>query len=250
VKVTRHSNYLSQLRKEINIATKEAGISEEDGLDLIDEYFVRFRELLQDARMPTVAVPELGVFRSTFYNLSKTLKRQIKFFKKGTFPRYRLVYDIKRWWKLYKKAVQAKYGKDDNLACRWNEVDPQELEDSWIEGIKTDLPDNYFKLEEDEWLKWLFSEPRFESSIAEKLWVSIVYNSTISRRRSLYNTWFGEERFNIKKGKSGPTPERDREALRIGRELVDYGNSFVDRVGYNTKNKSAEELRSRGKNKK
>ena len=126
----------------------------------------------------------------------------------------------------------------------------QELEDSWIEGIKTDLPDNYFKLEEDEWLKWLFSEPRFESSIAEKLWVSIVYNSTISRRRSLYNTWFGEERFNIKKGKSGPTPERDREALRIGRELVDYGNSFVDRVGYNTKNKSAEELRSRGKNKK
>ncbi len=241
---------MNQLRKEINIASKEAGISEDEGLELIDEYFVRFRELLQDARMPTVSVPGLGVFKSTFYNLSRTLKRQINFYRKGTFPKYRLVYDIKRWWKLYKKAVSAKYGKDDGLACKWNNIDPKELEDSWVTGIKTNLPYNYFKLEEDEWLKWLFSEPRFESSIAEKLWVSIVYNSTISRRRSLYDTWFGEERLNIKKGKSGPTPERDREALRIGRELVEYGNQFVNRIGYNTKNKTAEELVIRGKSKK
>lgn len=182
-KPKRHSNYLKLLEEEISIAAEKAGIDLELGKDLIDEFFQRFKTLIQDPRVPTVSLPKIGYFRASYYQISRRILYRLYYYKLGSYPRYLVSQVISKYWKVYKRMVEQKFNKgvDKTVSVKWNNIDPGQFKIDNFEGLCTKLPEKYLTLSLDEWTEWIFSEARYTISAAPIEKAAALYNSAIRR---------------------------------------------------------------------
>lgn len=99
------------LEDEIKIACKVSGIDYKDAPEEFENFFRHVKILMEDERLPSVCLAELGTFKSTQASILtavKRLKNQIRF---GNISRQYYKYFISKIWYPYKRIVDYKKGK-------------------------------------------------------------------------------------------------------------------------------------------
>ena len=180
-----NKSWIKRLEPIIQQACDKVGITLEEGNDIIDEYIILLRNVLEDPRMISVFVPTLGAFKIELGPLRNRIKRSMIYHKKGSTPLYVVQGVIKKYWKIYKRKISEKYNSCAKTCRHWNSLSPEEVKNFDKSDLFTKLPDNYYKLDYSSWLKFIRSKPRFGKDERRLKAVIPVINSLIGRLRKI-----------------------------------------------------------------
>lgn len=176
----RNSNYLVHLESLIFEAADRAGIEKELAKELIDEFFVTLQTFLSDPRMPKVYIKYFGYFEVPYTSIARLIRIKIRKFRKGTYPRSRMMQGIKRLWPIYKRKQRERKRNKVDLK-KWNELSPKKFLTEVNTGFYTELPENYYKMPYREWINFLKTESRFGTQTSKNRKLSVLYNSLRGR---------------------------------------------------------------------
>lgn len=221
----KNKGYLKHLEPLIKEACEKSGIDLEEGKELVDEYIILVRNVLEDPRLIPMIIPNLGTMRAELNALRNRIKRTLLYSKKGSVPWYITKGKIKKYWKIYKRKVAERYSRLGGPSIKtevinyWNNLSPDYLRDLDKVDLKTDLPDSYYDMDHKEWLDFLRQEPRFGLSQVIIQRVVMVYNSLIGRLTYYDKIHFDEDTlpakgFSIPRG-SGRLPIKLEERLPL-----------------------------------
>lgn len=131
--VRKNSPYEKQTEPQIQAAADSIGITKEQGMKILDHFFLTFREFLSDERMPTIFFPGFGLFRPTIGSIRRALRISFRLFKENKMPREIAVYRVRKFWPIRKRLIYEK--NSENTTRDWYRVPT-----NWTEhAIKEDL---------------------------------------------------------------------------------------------------------------
>lgn len=108
--VKRNSNYLKQTENELKIAADKAGISIEEGQELLDDFFKIIRDFLNDERMPSFHIPYVGRFNATLGSIRRSLRLTFRMFRDGRIIKDIAIYRVKKFWPIRQRLIKEKLG--------------------------------------------------------------------------------------------------------------------------------------------
>lgn len=212
----KNKGYLKHLEPLIEQACEVSGISLEEGIELVDEYIILVRNVLEDPRLIPISIPTLGIMKSELNALRNRIKRTIFHARAGTTPFFVTRGKIKKYWDIYKRKAKERFSKrgrtrlEKGEADRWNSINPEDLKNLDKVDLFTKLPDNYFQIDHKQWLEFVRSEARFGKHVNIIQRVVMVTNPLIGRLRYYDKIYFDENTlpakgFSVPKG-SGRLP--------------------------------------------
>lgn len=110
--VRKNSNYQQQTINQIRIAAEKAGISLEQGTELIDDYFYIIRTFLNDERMPAVYLPIIGKLSPTLGSIRRSVVLTLKLYKTDKITKDIALYRIKKFWPIRRRLINEKNLKE------------------------------------------------------------------------------------------------------------------------------------------
>lgn len=105
------SIFLKSFDEDIKIACKASGIDIKDVPEEVDKFFTHVRVLIEDERLPDVALAELGTFKSTPSSVRRTLSLYKMQHKIGNISKDFYKYVVSKYWHPYKRLVDYRFGK-------------------------------------------------------------------------------------------------------------------------------------------
>ena len=105
------SIFLNSFESELKVACAASGIEIEDVEEEVDSFFRHIRLLLEDERLPDVALAELGTFKSTPTTIRGAIGRYKAQYNIGNISKDFYKYIISKYWYAYKRIVDYKHGK-------------------------------------------------------------------------------------------------------------------------------------------
>jgi hypothetical protein len=148
VNVRRNSNYQQQTLEQINNAADTAGITREQGLELVDDYFYIMRSFLNDERMPAFYLPYMGKITPTLGSIRRSVGLTLKLYKTDKITKDIALYRIKKFWPIRRRLLNEQSNKETfkywiNIPAAWQKEGIKELYDKAYEwyskGGKTEF---------------------------------------------------------------------------------------------------------------
>jgi len=110
--VRKNSNYQQQTIDQIRYASKSAGIPEEIGTELIDDYFYIMRSFLNDERMPAFMLPHFGKITPTLGSIRRSVSLTLKLYKTDKITKDIALYRIKKFWPIRRRLMNELQNKE------------------------------------------------------------------------------------------------------------------------------------------
>lgn len=121
--MAKSTNYLKSLNDVLKEVSEKHEISIEDLKDLLDHFFKTFKYFIEDPRMPTIKITNLGTFKPNLSKINYHIRRQILRFKKSGGNADRLKIKIKKLWPIRDRLIAESKGKITWLEWRNKKLD-------------------------------------------------------------------------------------------------------------------------------
>lgn len=82
-KKARSNKFIKPVQESFDKTCKEFDIRAEDMEDILDSFFTTFKNTLEDPRLPTIRITNLGTFKTTIPKLNFYIKSAISRYRKG-----------------------------------------------------------------------------------------------------------------------------------------------------------------------
>ena len=144
--VRRNSNYQQVTLDQIKIASEKSGITAEQGVDLVDDYFYIMRTFLNDERLPAFQMPIIGKITPTLGSIRRSISLTLKLYKTDKITYDIALYRIKKFWPIRRRLINENRLKETfkfwiNIPEAWQKVAIKDLYEkafSWYsKGGKT-----------------------------------------------------------------------------------------------------------------
>ncbi len=145
--VRKTSPYLKQTEPELIKAAEAAGITLEEGKELIDTFFKIIKHFLNDERIPTIYVPYIGKLSATLGSIRRSFGVSFKLLRNGALPEKLIKYRIKKFWPIRDRLIKEKLGQPQHHF--WRDI-PRE----WYKESMTTLYDEVDKFYKEEKVAW------------------------------------------------------------------------------------------------
>jgi hypothetical protein len=110
--VRKNSNYQQQTIDQIREASILAGLSEDQGIELIDNYFHIVRTFLNDERMPSFMLPYMGKITPTLGSIRRSVGLTLKLYKTDKITKDIALYRIKKFWPIRRRLLKEAENKE------------------------------------------------------------------------------------------------------------------------------------------
>lgn len=143
--VRKNSNYIVYLKKEIEIAAKEAGVDYATACDILDNFFLSLRVFLADPRLPTIRIGRFGYFQTTLGGIRKYIMSAINSYRREpTLERRSILFDkLSKVWKVRNRILNARKKLSDGVD--WNKLDPSTYQEDEAKRIFADKYKKYYE---------------------------------------------------------------------------------------------------------
>jgi hypothetical protein len=116
--VRKTSPYLKQTEPELIAAAEAAGLTIEQGKDILEKFFSYIKLFLSDERMPTIYVPYIGKLHATLGSIRRSFGVSFKLLRSGNLPEKVIKYRIKKYWPIRNRLIKEKLGQQQHRYWR------------------------------------------------------------------------------------------------------------------------------------
>lgn len=120
----KNTIYLISLKKELQEAAEHVGITQEEGVEILDGFFTSLRKFLSDPRLPLIKLGDFGLFQTKYTTINGLLKKLIKTHKAQPTKNNYAVFleNFLKFWKIRRRIFLARLKKTDGI--NWEKLDP------------------------------------------------------------------------------------------------------------------------------